>query len=261
MLKGKDVLLYFSMKYKGNWDNIYNAIKTKEKIPNNYDFDLLKKEVNSNYLTMLDDNYPTFLKHIRKPPFVLYYHGDLSLISNYNQNLSVIGKRNCSEYGKNVTKKLINNLTNKNMKIVSGFAHGIDTFSHKYAIENNLKTVAILPSGINNCYPKDNYNLYEKIKEIGLLISEYPNNTEIIKENFYDRNRLIASFSSSLLVIEASKRSGSQITVNHAIECSRNILAVPTSILEESYCNEIIKDGAYLISNSSDIEIHYKNNF
>ena len=258
-MTAQEVVLYFTLKYKGSWKEIFDAIKSREKIPENYDFEEMKKSIKSKYVTLLDPDYPNFLKQMIKPPFALFYYGDLNLINDNNLNLSVIGKRDNTLYGRQVCNELINDLSGKNINIISGFAHGIDSIAHKASLKNGIKTVAVLASGIDNCYPKENYNLYEDIKNKGLIISEYPNDTQVSHDNFAFRNRLIAVFSKCLLVIEGEQSSGTSMTVRYALENSRDVLCVPSNINSCSLCNDLIKDGADLIRNVDDILYYYKN--
>ncbi len=249
--RGRDILIYLSVKYGGEWDDIYKAIREKEKI----NFDLIKEAVDkckANTITIIDDDYPSYLKNIYQPPFVLFYYGDKNLLKDERDNLSVVGSRECTKYGENVTRELVKSASKK-YNIVSGLAKGIDSIAHHTCIENEGKTIAILGSGIDNCYPKQNISLYEEIKNNHLLISEYPNNVEPKKEHFPMRNRLIAAFSKALLVTEAHTNSGTLSTVSYALHSGKDVLCVPYPIDAHSICNRLIKDGAYLIENGSDL--------
>lgn len=258
-MEGNDVLLYLALKYKGNWDAMYNAIKEKEDLPKNYDFKKMREGVKSKFITLLDVNYPDFLKTLYKPPLVLFYYGDINLINDYKNNISVVGTRNPTRYGEEVTKKLVKEISGK-INIVSGFAYGIDSIAHKTCIENKGKTIAVLGCGIDYCYPETNYKLYEEIKNNHLIISEYPNNVEPNKENFPFRNRLVAAFGKCLLVIEGGSKSGTSITTNYALNYGRDVLAIPTNIDRDSICNNLIKEGADLIRCKEDILKYYEYN-
>lgn len=253
-MKAKEILGYLSYIYEGNWDEIYAAIKRKQVIDmNNHEvFNALER---LNYITITDANYPDCLKAGTKPPFVLYYKGDISLLKNqnYEKCLSVVGSRNASNYGREIVTKIINELP-KDFIIVSGLAKGIDSCAHEAAINSDKKTIAVLANGINDCYPSSNRNLYEKIIEKGgLILSEYPNNVEASKDNFLIRNRLIALFGKSLLVGEAHLRSGTSVTISHALSLGKDVGCIPYHANEKSACNLLIKDGAYLIENKEDI--------
>lgn len=249
---GREVLLYFSYLYNSNWDEMMPAIKRGGQI----DSELLekaKKEVGDNYITILDDNYPKYLKNTIKPPIVLFYRGNIELLSASKKFLSIVGSRKCTEYGTRICKEIVGDLNDEYI-IVSGLARGIDAVAHKAALDNNIKTIGILGGGFNKFYPKENYDLAEKIIEKGgLILSEYPLNYDPKQENFCHRNRLIASICDYLLVCEAYSRSGTSITVNHAICMGRDVGCIPYPYDKNSACNLWIKEGAWLVESSKDI--------
>ena len=124
-------------------------------------------------INIFDERYPNRLKNIYGFPIVLYARGNLDLL-NKEYNVSIVGCRDCSNYGKEIAYKLSYNLSKKDIVIVSGMAKGIDTFSHHGALSANKNTIAVLGSGIDYIYPKENKKLYERIlSEGGLIISEY----------------------------------------------------------------------------------------
>lgn len=248
----RDILIYFAIKYEGDYDSIYMAIKNKEKVEE----EVLKKTLNQyeyNAITLLDEDYPSCFKNIYKPPFVIFYYGHKEfLYSPYR--LSVIGSREASTYGKNVCYELLEKLLLKeDVVIISGMALGIDTIAHQCALDNEKKTIGILANGIDDYYLKSNYNLYLKIKENGLLISEYPLYTEAKKDNFSFRNRLIAALGKALFVPEAHLRSGSSITINQALELGKTIMCVPQNLDDNSLTNCLIQQGAKVILKENDI--------
>ncbi len=257
-MKGRDLIAYLSYLYDGNWEEIYEAIKSKQRVTEKEIEDFLSKENIGPYLTLVDAEYPSSLKKISRPPFVLYYKGDLSLISddNYDNCLAIVGSRNSSKYGEDSVQNIVEKLTN-NVIIVSGLAIGIDKIAHQSALFSNKKTVAVLGSGIGNCYPKENESLLDEIvNKGGLIISEYPFNVEASKDNFLFRNRLIAAFGKAVLVGEAHLRSGTSRTVNYAINCGKDVGCIPYPLSNDgikSGCNRLIKDGSYLIEDDNDI--------
>ena len=242
MFKVRDILLYFSYKYKGDWQGIFTALQNKENVDEKEIDDIVKK-VGNNYITILDEDYPSILKNIYRPPFVLYYKGDKSLLNKDALYISFIGSRDASSYGEAVTKKLIGDIKGENVIIVSGLAKGIDGISHQASLDKHIKTIAVLGTGIDMVYPKENVYLYERISQEGLIISEYPLSI-CPPSSFPKRNRIIAGISHKIVVVEAKRRSGTQITVNIGLEQGKEIYAVPTSIFEESFCNELIAQGA-----------------
>ena len=189
MLEGRNLLLYLSIKYEGDWDKIYFAIKAKEKISK----EEVEEAVSTNktpFITIIDDEYPDALKNIYKPPFVLFYYGDLSLLDNSNSFLAVVGSRNCYKENCDALNKIISELNNEYI-IISGLAIGIDTCAHKSILRNGGKTIAVLGCGIDYIYPKENQDLYQTIKQSNLLISEYPSLIKPNSEHFPIRNRII----------------------------------------------------------------------
>ena len=252
MMKSRELLVYLSIKYEGDWDKIYNAIQMKEKV----DIDEARK-VNSNnkakIITCVDDDYPLCLKNAYHPPFVLYYYGDINLINNRNMTrLGVIGTRSPSEYGIKAATEFSSELA-KDFVIVSGLARGIDTVALRTAMEEQGNVIAVLGSGIERCYPNENSIIFQEIRKKHLLISEYPLDTPPRDTNFPFRNRLIAAFSDAVLVVEAKKRSGTLITVGHALSLGRDIYCIPHRVGESVSTNLLIRDGAYLAETPEDI--------
>ena len=245
------IILYFALKYKGDYFKIKEAIKNKEQVSKDL-LDTIEKKIKCKYVTIIDANYPRFLKSISTPPFILFYYGDLSLLYRNNM-IAVIGKRENSDYGKEMTEKIVEGLKDYHATIISGMALGIDSIAHNQALKSNLKTVAVLGGGIDYCYPQSNKELYEKIKKEGLIISEFPG--EIIPEpkNFLIRNRIIAGLCESIIVVEANYKSGTMNTVSYGLEFGKDIYAVPSLANSNSGCNLLIKQGAQLIETASDI--------
>lgn len=251
----RNILIYFAIKYQGDYRLIMNAIKEKEKV----DEEELKKIKNRNYkaITILDDDYPFELKSIYMPPFVLFYKGDISLINGKNK-LAVIGSRKPSEYGINATKKILDELFLQcEAIIVSGMASGIDSIAHLSSLEHKMKTIAVLGCGIDYCYPSENLMLKKEIEKNGLVLSEYPDKTVPNKNFFPLRNRIIAGISKAVLVTDAKIKSGTQITIRFALEQGKEIYAIPHSIFDNSFCNELIKQGAIPVLKGQDLEEFY----
>lgn len=248
---GSKTLLYLSIRFLGDFDKIVDFLNTNQEDDFTKEKDLAR-EMKCNYVTLIDDDYPTCLKPIWKPPLVLYYYGDLSLTSDYRKNLSVVGSRECSPYGVKATKDIVSKVC-KEFNIVSGGAKGIDTVAHQAALSNNGKTIVVLGSGIDFCYPHDNYELFKEVKEKGLIISEYPFKTRPNMENFPMRNRIITGLSKGLLVTEAYEKSGTLISVNYALQQDRDVMIIPYPIEANSACNKLIRDGAGLVENAEDV--------
>ncbi len=246
----EDVLLYFSYTYSGDYQKIYNALENKVPI-NNVELQEIKKQLTCKYTTMMSPDYPESLKHIEYPPFVLYYYGNLDIINT--KTIGVIGMRLPSCYGKDATSMFVRDLVKKDYTIVSGMALGIDAIAHNNAIDHFGKTIAVLGSGIDYCYPRKNRFLYDIIKKEHLVVSEYPNNTVPQKWNFPRRNRIIAGLSNELLVCEAKEKSGTMITVGFALDQGKNIFCIPSGIDGNIGCNKLIQQGAKLVNKIEDI--------
>lgn len=250
-MKGRHLLIYLAIKHQGNWDEIYAAIKSREQNDPKVVEETLSK-LTCKTTTLIDEDYPIHNKSMYHPPFVLFYYGDLSLCNEYKKILAVIGSRDYSEYGKNITKKIVSEVANQ-MVIISGLARGIDSVAHRACIDCGGKTIAVLGCGIDRCYPANNKDLYSEIKEHHLLISEYPGDMEATKDNFPQRNRIIAALSCGVLVTEAHAKSGTLITVGYALDFGREVLCVPHPADEGSQCNRLISGGAVLVENGEDV--------
>ena len=210
---------------------------------------------NIRIITLMDKTYPKNLQRIYDKPILLYAKGNTNLLKSLKK-ISIIGSRNCSEYGKIVTQKLSYMLAKKDYTIVSGMAKGIDSYAHKGTLTAKGNTIAILGSGVNYIYPEENKRLYNKILEQnGLILSEYGIDTKPIPEYFPARNRLISGISDKILITEASRKSGTMITANFAIEQGKMVYAVPGNITStrSEGTNELIKDGAILVNSLEDI--------
>ena len=173
-----------------------------------------------------DENYPEKLKNIENPPKQLYVSGDEKILNNFA--LAIIGCRQYSEYGKKIAKELSFKLAKQGINIISGMARGIDSFAHISCIVAGGKTIAVLGSGFNYIYPKENIELLKEIiNKGGVIVTEYSPDTKPIGENFPLRNRIISGLSDGVIVVEARKKSGTMITVDYALEQGKEIFAVP----------------------------------
>lgn len=244
-------LVAYSLKYDGDWNHILKATRTHEPIEDYY-LDMVDK-LKCKTITLLDLDYPIQLRNVYKPPIVLYYYGDLSLAKDYRRNVSMVGSRKYSGYGAQMTEKIGGDLARKDYVIVSGLAKGIDGIAHKAAIDSGGKTIAILGSGIDCCYPMENQELYDEIKKNHLLISEYPNKVEPISYHFPVRNRIIAGISKTLVVTEASYCSGTLITAMLALQGNTDVMCVPYEAGKQSECNRLISHGAFLVESADDV--------
>ena len=202
-------------------------------------------------------DFPPLLNEISDPPPFLYMEGNLPDTTE-NKYLAVVGARKNSSYGKEAVLKLIGGLRGYPIVIVSGLAIGIDSIAHETALENNLKTVAVPGSGLNEdvLYPASNRNLAKKILQNGgALISEFEPNFRATPYSFPQRNRIMAGISQAVLVIEAEKKSGTLITARLAVDYNRDVLTVPGSIFSKMTegPHYLIRNGATPITESKDI--------
>ena len=247
----RKVLLYFALKYQGDYKKILSAITEKEQ-PDLNELKEIESKINCKYVTLLDKEYPPYFKNIGTPPFILFYYGDISLLNAFNK-IAVIGCRKNSLYGEEMTNKIVKEFKKEKCVCVSGLADGIDGIAHRCALNNNIKTIAVLGSGIDYCYPSINIDIYNQIKEKGLIISEYPNKSKPQPYYFLIRNRLIAAISEHICVIEANYKSGTMNTVAYGLEYGKDICCVPSLANNNSGCNKLIKEGAKLVENLNDI--------
>jgi DNA processing protein len=205
-------------------------------------------------LFYLDKNYPVRLKQCHDSPLMLYYKGTADL--NAPKVVAMVGTRKATEYGRDVCRKMVEGLIENNVLIVSGLAYGIDTWSHKAALDNKLETVGVLGHGLDRIYPFANRSLAEKMAETGGLLCEYMSNTTPDRENFPMRNRIIAGMSDAVVVVEAGATGGALITAEIANSYNRDVFAVPGRLGDphSEGCNKLIKiNKASLIQSAKDI--------
>lgn len=215
------------------------------------EIDRLKKRGYS-VLTIEDEKYPMLLREISDPPLVLYYAGKIEVLSE--PSVSIVGARRPTPYGRAVAEKLAYDLSAKGVVVISGLAHGIDSISHWGALRGG-KTIAVLGSGLERIYPKENRPLFEKIIDNGLVLSEYAMKAPPLKYHFPCRNRIIGGLSIGVVVVEGTKRSGSLITARLALDENREVMAVPGNITSELSrgTNWLLQDGAKLVTDWKDV--------
>ena len=200
-----------------------------------------------------EEAYPQRLKDITDYPFGLFYIG--SLPREDRPTVSIIGARECSEYGRKTAELFGKTLGSKGVQIISGMARGIDGISQSAALNVGGNSYGIVGCGVDICYPKENEKLYNKLKINGGILSEYLPGTEPKANLFPARNRIISALADILLVVEARMKSGTYITVCQALEQGREIYAVPGRITDglSDGCNRLIRDGAGIATSPEDI--------
>lgn len=216
--------------------------------------DILKKleEENVNILTIYDEDYPIKLMTIPNRPKVLYYKGK-KLDDKFS--IAIVGSRKCTDYGRWACIKFTRELSNLGVSIISGLALGVDSIAHRESIEANNYTVAVLGCGLDIVYPRKNKGLYDDLINYGTIVSEYPLGTPPKPYNFPHRNRIISGLSNGVIVVEAKDKSGTLITVGHALDQGKDVYAIPGNInsMFSSGTNKLIRDGAIPLLNIQDI--------
>lgn len=210
---------------------------------------------NIKILTFDDKDYPYMLRQISNPPVCLYYKGDVKSC-NLDKTIAFVGSRRASFAGKDAVKKVITDLANTDVCIVSGLAAGIDSVSHQSAIENNLKTIGVIASGLDFTYPASNKHLYEQIENgCGVVVTEYFPTFEPIKFRFPQRNRIVTGLSYGTVVGEAALKSGALISANLTLEQGRELMCIPGAINNSNTegIYKLLKDGATMVTKGEDI--------
>ena len=233
---------------------IDNLLKLRSTITPQQELEKLAK-LRIRVITWKDALYPPLLREIDDAPPVLYTYGKLTEADRFA--LAVVGTRNSSTYGLQVTERIVTELAKGSVTIVSGLALGIDTIAHTAALDAGGRTIAVMASGLDTIYPPTNRALAHRIVESGqgVILSEYPLGVKPEGGNFPARNRIISGLSMGVLVVEAPPKSGALITVEHALKQGREIFAVPGSILSSRSAgtNKLIQDGARAVMEVKDI--------
>jgi DNA processing protein len=213
-------------------------------------FDLGQK-FNVKIISFLEEDYPSLLSKISNPPPFLFIKGRLTSMPH----LGVVGTRHPSGYGINVTRFMVETLSNQGIAIISGMAKGIDAAAHWQALDSGGYTAAVLGSGLDTVYPKDNTRLFHKLGECGALLTEHAFGTPPEVKNFPLRNRIISGMTLGTLVVEAGSRSGALITARYAKRQGKYIFAVPGSLFNRKSdgCHQIIRQGGSLVRHPVDI--------
>ena len=231
---------------------IVNLVQTRQQLDLAAELRQLEKQ-SITVLTWENADYPSLLRNIPDPPFVLYVRGEL--LPRDEWALAVVGTRSASVYGKEVTRTLAGGLAASGVTIVSGLALGIDTAAHRAALEAGGRTIAVLGCGVDIVYPQRNIRLAREIAANGALVSEYPLGVRPDSGNFPRRNRIISGLSLGVLMVEGSEHSGARITMDYALEQGREALAVPGNIFSRGSkgTNRLIQQGAKLVTGIGDI--------
>jgi len=211
------------------------------------------EEAGARFVTPADPEYEDRLNDLRDPPACLFLLG--RPLGDSPERVAIVGSRKCSNLGRDVAQDLGRALVASGLAVVSGAAHGIDAAGHRGALQAAGRTVAVLGSGIDVVYPASSRDLLGQIAVSGTIVSEYPPAMPAGPQHFPARNRIVVALARALVVVEGAAKSGSRISVDHALDLGREIFAVPgpvTSPLAETPL-EMIRDGATLIRGADDL--------
>lgn len=248
-MESKKYLLALAIKYKGNWDDIYNAVSQREELEGSYILQVALS-YEGNYITILDEEYPEHLKQCFKPPFVLFYEGNIELLKATNyKRLALNDSRHSTDSDKLVADKIMTDLPDDIAFVIGGNSE----LSYDIAIENEKPTIVVLAHSIDlmNKDKKDKI-----ISQGGVIISEYANGMELSKDSIMLRYRIMATLCDKMLILShIKKHSGTTFMVGLVVAQGKDVMVVPTSPLdtEESANNEIIAEGAIPIYNSESL--------
>ena len=229
---------------------VFAASRKKELIKKQYE---KIQRAGVTFLHPDSEQYPARLKNIPDPPIGLYLKGNMP--DEGKKAIAVIGARDCTRYGEEMARFFGRELADCGISVISGLARGIDGMAHVGALEANGYTLGILGCGIDQVYPQENYNLFLKMQQTGGILSESNIGIKPSAGLFPERNRLIAGCADGVLVIEATDKSGTFITVDQALDQGKDIFALPGRITdkESEGCNRLIKMGAHMVTDVEDI--------
>lgn len=205
----------------------------------------------------LDENYPPHLKGCADAPIIFYYKGNANL--NESRIISVVGTRNATNYGKEICDEMIKSFSERkyNLLVISGLAYGIDVQAHKSCLKYNVPTVGVLAHGLDTVYPSLHTPIAHKMLDNGGLLSDFPSETRIDRQNFLRRNRIIAGLADATIIVESAEKGGALVTADIANSYNRDVFAFPGRSTDtySRGCNKLIKlNEAVLVENSADIE-------
>jgi len=205
-------------------------------------------------LYFTESGYPSRLRHCYDSPPLLYYKGPADL--NAKRIVSIIGTRNITDYGTQLCEKLVADLRQYNVIIVSGLAYGVDICAHRASLEQGISTVGVLAHGLDEIYPRVHAGTAKKMISQGGLLTDFPCGTNPDRENFPQRNRIVAGLSDAVIVVESGEKGGSMITAEFAMNYNRDVFAFPGRIGDAASagCHKLIKKHkAALIDSADDV--------
>lgn len=234
-IKWIDILLHYRKKYSP--DEVWYRIRDK----------------GIQFISRQQEAFPERLKQLPDCPAGLFYRGGLP--EQGAPAVAIVGARQCSHYGRIMARELAQTFTSAGVSIISGLADGIDGYAQEAAVDMGGKSYGVLGCGVDICYPKENFSIYEKVRTSGGILSEFPVGTAPIKRHFPMRNRIISGLADAVIVVEAREKSGSLITADLALEQGKEVFAVPGRCKDAlSYgCNWLIEQGAGLVLSPEDL--------
>ncbi|MGL5977858.1 MAG: DNA-processing protein DprA [Erysipelotrichaceae bacterium] len=241
----REQILAYALKYRGEWNLIAKAIANQEPI---------QPRVTSEKTCVLGDcDYPIVFLSLQKPPFVIFYKGDIQLLQQ--TSLSIIGTRTPTNDGIALCEHLVACL-DPNIAIVSGLAKGVDGLIHTAALQHGHTCIGVVGSGLDTIYPDEHRALWQTLATKHVLLSEYPLGTQPKKHHFIMRNRLIAALGEVLVVVEAAMKSGTMHTVADALALGKELYTFPHSYYNPMGlgCNTLIEEGANVLKHQDDIK-------
>ena len=233
---------------------IANAVSSSDVLKQAEDELAFAHKNNVRAISFLDDDYPQRLKHCADSPIVLYAKGKGNI--NPSRAISIVGTRNATRKGKEITESIVEELAKADVTIISGLAYGIDVAAHRACLKFDVPTIGCLAHGLDRVYPKVHSNTATEMLEKGALITDFPIGTNPDRENFPKRNRIVAGMADATIVVEAGIKGGALITANLAFDYDRDVFAVPGRIADEYSvgCNRIIQSNkAALITSGDDV--------
>ncbi len=213
----------------------------------------LLESLGARITTRWDPAYPSLLKEIYDPPALLFVRGEI--LAEDGRAVAIVGTRNPTRYGLDVAESIAADLARSGITIVSGLARGIDTAAHRAALKAGGRSIGVQGCGLDIPYPRENKGLVEELIQSGAVITEFRPGIPPLPTNFFRRNRVVSGLSKGVVVVEATRKSGSLITAEHAVDQNRDVFAVPGNLMNmrSQGPHHLIKQGAALVESANDI--------